>query len=171
MTKILRLKSILLHWRRNVGDIQLKHQHQPEPPPRARMRCVDVGGNPPAYQRDREKTKTGKQTKAPLWRLVVQPPLWRFSFVHLPASVRRYLLLLSGRPGYATGNHCAKGSHNQYIRPVRHAALLRYECAIQLFSPLGRKLFPLFALNVCPSATRQTLHQWSPAECQYAEQF
>lgn len=135
MTKILRLKSILLHWRRNVGDIQLKHQHQPEPPPRARMRCVDVGETLLCTSGIERKTKTGKQTKA---------PLWRFSFVHLPASVRRYLLLLSGRPGYATGNHCAKGSHNQYIRPVRHAALLRYECADQLFSPLGRKLFPLF---------------------------
>ena len=60
MTKILRLKSVLLHWRRNAGDIQLKHQHQPEPPPRARMRCVDVGGNPPVYQRDREKDKDRK---------------------------------------------------------------------------------------------------------------
>ncbi len=32
----------------------------PEPPPRARMRCVDVGGNPPVYQRDREKDKDRK---------------------------------------------------------------------------------------------------------------
>lgn len=112
IAQILRLKRVRVGWRIFGGGIKLKYQRKPEPPPRARMRCVEVGGNPPVNQRDREKDKDRKQTKA---------PLWRFSFAPLPASVLQSLLLLNGHRGYATDSHFGKDIRNQYSRQVHHA--------------------------------------------------
>lgn len=54
-----------IDWQLSWGDLQLLYQHRPEPPLRARLRGVDVGGNPPVNQRDRVKDKDRNQTKAP----------------------------------------------------------------------------------------------------------